>query len=167
MKEELFREKSLDKVKSPDKADEYLRVANPSFWIVIAAIIILAAAFFVWGYLGEIPTKLNAMAAVQDGELTLLLPEAERGQVDDSMDVLIEGKSFGIKSISSEPVSADDIKAVQEEYDYFKLNPAAWNYLVKADVAGISDGVKPAAVVLEKVRPITLMLNRNNEEANE
>ena len=35
MNEEIFRKKSLDKVKSPENLDDYIRVSNPGVWLFI------------------------------------------------------------------------------------------------------------------------------------
>ena len=43
MNEQLFRKKSVDKVSSPEQLNEYIRVANPGVWMVLAAIVILLA----------------------------------------------------------------------------------------------------------------------------
>ena len=50
----IFRQKSLDKVSSPEKLDDYIRVTTPSVWIVLIAIVLLLAGAVVWGIFGEI-----------------------------------------------------------------------------------------------------------------
>ena len=50
----LFRQKSIDKVSSPEKLDDYIKVTTPSVWITLAAIVILLAGIIVWGIFGEL-----------------------------------------------------------------------------------------------------------------
>ena len=50
----LFRQKSIDKVSSPEKLDDYIKVTTPSVWITLAAIVILLAGIIVWGTFGEL-----------------------------------------------------------------------------------------------------------------
>ena len=50
----IFRQKSIDKVSSPEKLDDYIRVTTPSVWITITAIIILLVGTIVWGTFGEL-----------------------------------------------------------------------------------------------------------------
>ena len=38
---ELFTKKATEKLRSPDDLDEYVRVTNPSIWVVLAACISL------------------------------------------------------------------------------------------------------------------------------
>ena len=39
----LFRQKTLDRISSPEKLTDYLRVTNPGIWIFLAAVIVLLA----------------------------------------------------------------------------------------------------------------------------
>ncbi len=50
----LFRQKSIDKVSSPEKLDDYIRVTTPSVWITLIAIVILLVGIIVWGVFGEL-----------------------------------------------------------------------------------------------------------------
>ena len=50
----IFRQKSIDKVSSPEKLDNYLRVTTPSVWITLAAILVLLIGALVWGIFGEL-----------------------------------------------------------------------------------------------------------------
>ena len=54
MKKGLFRKKNLDKVSSPEKLDDYIRVTTPSVWITLAAIVILLIGIIAWGFFGEL-----------------------------------------------------------------------------------------------------------------
>ena len=48
----IFRQKSIDKVSSPEKLDDYIRVTTPGVWITITAIVILLVGTIVWGTFG-------------------------------------------------------------------------------------------------------------------
>lgn len=54
MNNSLFRQKSIDRVSSPEKLDDYIRVTTPSVWITLAAIVILLIGTIVWGIFGEL-----------------------------------------------------------------------------------------------------------------
>lgn len=54
MNNSIFRQKSMDKVSSPEKLDDYIRVTTPSVWITLAAIVILLVGAIVWGFWGEL-----------------------------------------------------------------------------------------------------------------
>ncbi|MDO5574706.1 MAG: hypothetical protein Q4G60_12095 [bacterium] len=55
MKESLFRKKNIEKVFSPDQLNDYIKVSNPSTWVILAAVIIFLAAVLIWAVYGQIP----------------------------------------------------------------------------------------------------------------
>ncbi|MCR5474760.1 MAG: hypothetical protein K6F28_06090 [Lachnospiraceae bacterium] len=52
--EGLFREKSLERVSSPEQLDDYIRVTTPSVWIVLAATVIILAGMLAWSVFGTV-----------------------------------------------------------------------------------------------------------------
>lgn len=50
MSNPIFRQKSIEKITSPEQINDYIRVSNPSVWMVLAAVIVLLAGVCVWGY---------------------------------------------------------------------------------------------------------------------
>ena len=44
----IFRQKSLERVSSPEQTDDYIRLPSPSVWLVAAAVILLAAGAGIW-----------------------------------------------------------------------------------------------------------------------
>ena len=64
----IFRQKSIDKVSSPEKLDDYIRVTTPSVWITLAALVILLVGTIIWGTFGEL-TRHN-----EDGTTKTVAP---------------------------------------------------------------------------------------------
>ena len=60
----IFRQKSIDKVSSPEKLDDYIKVTTPSVWITLVAIVALLVGVAVWGVFGEL-TVHNADGTTQ------------------------------------------------------------------------------------------------------
>ena len=50
----IFRQKSIDRVSSPEKLDDYIRVTKPSVWMTLAAVVVLLVGTIVWGIFGEL-----------------------------------------------------------------------------------------------------------------
>ena len=86
MDEEIFRKKSLAKIKSPENLDEYIRVANPGVWLALIAVIVLLLGGCVWGFCGRIETTVELKLTVQDGSATGVLP-AESMEISPGMPV--------------------------------------------------------------------------------
>ena len=52
MSKQLFRQKSMERITSPEQMDDYIRVSNPSVWMILAAVIVLLVGVCVWGIFG-------------------------------------------------------------------------------------------------------------------
>ncbi len=50
----LFREKSLKRVQSPEALNDYIRVTSPSVWLVLAALVLLLVGMLVWSVFGSV-----------------------------------------------------------------------------------------------------------------
>ena len=50
----IFRKSSIDRVASPDQLNDYIRVSNPSVWMMLAAVVVLLAGVCVWGVFGRL-----------------------------------------------------------------------------------------------------------------
>lgn len=94
MSEPIFREKSLEKVKSPDNLNEYIRVSNPGVWTLMAAVVFLLVGFCIWGIFGQLKTTVEADAHCENGVITCYLNDADVKRITPGMSVEI-GKATG------------------------------------------------------------------------
>ena len=53
----IFRQKSIDRVSSPEQLNDYIRVTTPSVWLVLVAIILLLAGMVAWSVFGTVEAK--------------------------------------------------------------------------------------------------------------
>ena len=56
----LFRRSALEKMSSPERLDEAMTAASPRYWIAFLGTFIIVAGAVAWGFLGSVPTRLNA-----------------------------------------------------------------------------------------------------------
>ena len=75
MEQPLFRQESMDRIQSPERLNEYLRVANPSVWVVLAAVIVLLVGMLIWGSLTCIDSFTAGTARVENGVMTIRFDE--------------------------------------------------------------------------------------------
>ena len=52
--EKELKKNDPDKVSSPDKLDDYIRVTTPSVWIILGALLLLLVGAIIWGVFGEL-----------------------------------------------------------------------------------------------------------------
>ena len=51
----IFRKDNLEKMSSPEKLNDYIKVSNPSVWIILGAITVMLISAVVWGITYELP----------------------------------------------------------------------------------------------------------------
>ena len=82
MSKQLFRQKSMERITSPEQMDDYIRVSNPSVWMILAAVIVLLVGVCVWGIFGQLDTTLQTGGVCADGQLILYVGERTTASSD-------------------------------------------------------------------------------------
>lgn len=134
MAEELFRKKSLDRIKSPENLNDYVRVVNPSVWLVLAAIILLLLGACIWGIFGQIEAKIPALAMAENGQVVCQVQQEKLLSVQPGMTVRIGETEGTVTSVV----------------------PASGEVLAQVE---ITDGTYQAEVVTERLHPMSFLFN--------
>ncbi len=77
MDQKIYREKSLDRISSPEQLNDYLRVTSPSVWIILAAIILLLAGLLLWSSVARIESAVTGTSEVKNGVMTIRFDEQQ------------------------------------------------------------------------------------------
>lgn len=97
MNETIFHKKSLERLASPDRLDDYLKVSSPSLWIVLAALILAVVSAGTWCFFGSIPTAVAGVGGRSQSGVVCFLPAQEGYTVSPGMKAHITyGKSGGV-----------------------------------------------------------------------
>lgn len=139
MGEEIFRQKSLDKLKSPDNLDEYIKVSNPGIWLLISAVIILLVGACVWGIFGRIESTMTAHIYVTDVGATCSVPAEDVLSLKEGMLVRTDDFTATIAKVSS--------GSNQECICTLSLD------------TNVPSGVYEGQIVLESIKPLSFILN--------
>ena len=155
----IFRKVSLDRVNSPDQLDDYICVANPSVWVVLAAIVLLLASMIVWGIFGTLETTIRETFSVDHGIATCCMADVE--DVSVGCGVRFPDGTIGtVTEISATPYSSAEIAAmIPDDYTLYMMGVEDWNYLVTVRVDGQRNGLSEATIITGKVHPITFVFN--------
>lgn len=159
MKSQLFREKSLERVSSPEQLNDYIRVANPSVWIALVAVVILLIGVCVWGVFGRLDTVLT-VGAVSEGEQTICyVKESDIGSVSPDLKVRLNGEEYRILEIALRPIQIDE-----DFPEYLAhlggITQGEWAYAVALDcAAGADGGIYEAQIVIESISPMSFVIN--------
>jgi multidrug efflux pump subunit AcrA (membrane-fusion protein) len=83
METTLFRKSSLERISSPERLNEYIKITHPGVWSVLLGCLALLAAACFWGFYGSIPDSVKASGILfpQNG-VTSVIP-AEGGRIGD------------------------------------------------------------------------------------
>lgn len=139
MKEEIFRQKSLDKVKSPENLDDYILVSKPGIWLILIGAIVLLVGACVWGIFGHIDSTVPTSVRVDDGQAVCMIAEEDISSVKVGQTVKFEGLETVIETIGA--------KADKE-------------YVCNlAESQSLQDGIYEGKVVVESHKPISFILN--------
>lgn len=156
-KESIFREKSLERISSPDQVNDYLRVANPGIWVFLLAILVLLAGAFVWGIFGVMETKVTGAALIRQGEVHIYADSEAGKQIKEGMKVRIDGQIYKVSAVDPNPVKSDEL----DEYVCYEGNIPSGSWAVHFTASGpeLPNGTYPAEVIIEEVNPITFITN--------
>jgi ABC-type lipoprotein release transport system permease subunit len=79
MNESIFRQKSIDRISSPEKIDDYMKITGISMWLVLGCILLLLAAAIIWGFTGRIEDRIvdsqGNVSVTEIAPITLLTKE--------------------------------------------------------------------------------------------
>ena len=135
MSEKIFREKSLDRISSPEQLDDYLKVSTPSLWLLLSAVIILLVGIIVWANVENLETTINAAATVDQGVAEIVL-------TGNDAEIIKEGMKVRINNYETE------VEFVQ----YDDLGRA-----IAICVADVPTGNYRVQVVTESIHPISFL----------
>ena len=88
-KKDLFRKKSIDRISSPEQLTDYLKVTDPTLWLVLGAVMVLLAGMLVWACLGRLTTTVTAQAEVRDAKAVMIIPYDEAKDIEKGQRVII------------------------------------------------------------------------------
>lgn len=137
MDNQLFRKKSMERISSPEKLEDYMRVTNPGIWMVLTAVIVLLAGLIICASVGKVETRFPVEASVSGGSASVLLDADTEYTVEEGMILRIGNRDTEIEYVR-------------------KL--ATGESSVSASVS-LPDGTYEGEIVTESVSPISFLVN--------
>ena len=144
MNHSVFRQKSMEKITSPEQMNDYIRVSNPSVWMILAAVIVLLIGVCVWG---------------EDGRLTVYLSEGDFARSDgDAILSVGEAEYAAASDAAGTPILLDEST---DPYllHLIGLSAGDWVHALSAEAPDLKDGVYTVSVIIERVGPLDFVLN--------
>ncbi|MBO4901842.1 MAG: hypothetical protein J5518_03530 [Lachnospiraceae bacterium] len=163
-KRPLFREKSLEKIQSPEQLNTYIKVSNAGVWMMMCAMILFLVGALVWGILGRIATYGPAIARVENKEVTVYLPykELENQQVPSTLRFEIGDARFSIdlpEGVEPSEITDGDINRMDSLTAYKgNFQSGDWIYQFSGPI-DYPDGVYDCRVITREYAPISFITN--------
>lgn len=79
----LFRKSSLERISSPERLNEYIKITNPGIWSVLLGCMALLIAVGFWGFYGSIPDSVRAQGVMFPQNGTTSVIPAAGGRISD------------------------------------------------------------------------------------
>ena len=159
MDHSVFRQKSMERITSPEQMNDYIRVSNPSVWMLLAAVIVLLIGVCVWGAFGHLDTAVQTGGVCEDGRLTVFLSESDFARSDgDSILSVGEVEYAAASDAAGTPILLDEST---DPYllHLIGLSAGDWVHALSAEAPDLKDGVYTVSVIIERVRPLDFVLN--------
>lgn len=141
MDNQIFREKSIQRISSPEELNKYLKVTNPGIWAVLLAVIVLLAGLIIWSSVGTLETKAVGVAQADNGIVTVYVSGDRAEDIMEDMPVIIDGNESLLMNVH------------RDEYGRAVGNA----------VFNIPDGKYNAEVIIERIRPISFLIRSNGQ----
>ncbi len=137
--EGLFRKKSLDKMKSPENLDDYIRVSNPGVWLLLISVIILLIGACVWGVFGRMDSTVPTSVRAESEEIVCYIESEVVSTVQEGM-----------------TVKFDDFEATIIEIG--QKEAMGYVCVLESDQE-IPDGIYEGKIVTKSIRPLSFVIN--------
>lgn len=156
--ETIFRQKSVERVSSPEQLDGYLKVTSPSVWLILIGIIIVLVGAIAWGTFGRINTYSNVGCVVEQGIGYCYIREDLGSRIEVGMKVEIpkEETTFEIISMETQGINIPD------SYNYLQhlVGVTSEDYVFRmSGPCNLKEGYYAGKVSTESVSPLTFILN--------
>ena len=175
---EVFRRSTMNRVASSEELDHYIKVTNPSAWIVTLAALMLVGGVLVWALTAIVPVTIETTGIIPVGEdpndakVMCIVDKATAERVHEtSARVFIDGTEAESVQMLETPLSASEIHSLlgSDFYeDSIKIDD--WNYVIVAKPSeapehtdfeiksqGFRANLVPVSIVVAETQPIKIV----------
>ena len=142
--ETVFREKSIERLSSPDRLNDYVKLADPGVWFILAAIVMILTGACIFGVFGHLDSTVPGVGIVNNGKMVCLVK-----------------KEYAASLRSDKPVTVGD---TTDGYALYlgNMQPGEWVYEI--DVGGdFADGNYEADLVTDEISPLSFLFGPDDD----
>lgn len=163
----IFRQSAMNRIASADDLDKYMRVTNPSAWVVLLAAILLIGGLAIWSATAVIPTTVQVTGVAMGKEVTCWVDEKTEAKIE-------EGGAYAtVMDVEASKITLDDIPYSEAEVrndfesDYLveSVTLHDWNYELNLTMPKPIEGTAeddarpvPVNITVSETHPLNLVL---------
>jgi len=121
MAAEFFRKSAVEKLSTPEKLDQLIKVTSPKGWIALLTITIVLVTGITWAFLGNVKTKLNVVGVLLGGEIHEVVATSQGQLINLNVNVGDAVKEGDIIATIEQPElfqQIEEVKASLKERNY-------------------------------------------------
>ena len=161
----IFNKRATEKLRNPDDLDKYLRVTNPSVWVVLVACIALLIGLLSWGVFGSVSTNVSTLGVVAKGQAMCFMSAEDVARVELGDVANFGGTTLRVSEVAAVPSSEFEVwELIESDYLVSVFVPDEWAYKVtfEGDISNLDELVPVSvSITTERVAPISLILGGN------
>lgn len=156
MNNNIFRQKNIDRVSSPEKLNDYITVISPPVWFVLSGVIIIIAGALIWGIFGSLNTRVKGAIKASDNTCTLYVKVSDVDKFHEGMEIKTDFNICSVDNVAHHPVKADEL----DEYILFSGDFYGEKWLYPIEIRGdMPEGTYSLGVIVDNRPPISLIFN--------
>lgn len=128
----------MERLASPEQLNDYLRVTNPSTWIVMSSVIILLVSLILWSSFAVIESYVSGTGKAENGVLSITFEDQK------AAGIVEEGMTVSVGEVRTVVTSVGRDKHGQ---------------IIAAANAGVPDGIYDVKVGYRQTKIIQLLIN--------
>ncbi len=106
----FFRKAALEKLSTPEKLDQLIKVTGPKAWIALATIIVALVTAIAWSFWGNVKTRLNVTGVLLGGEIHEVVSTSQGQLVNLMVSIGDEVKDGDIIAVIEQPQLTQQIE---------------------------------------------------------
>lgn len=117
----FFRKSALEKLSTPEKLDQMIKVTGPKAWIALITITLILVTGITWSIWGNVKTKLNVVGVLLGGEVHEVVSTSQGQLINLNVkvgDVIADGDIIATIEQPQLSQQIDEAKALLQERKY-------------------------------------------------
>lgn len=159
MEKSIFREKSVERVSSPEQLDSYLKVASPKVWVILCAIIVLLIGMLCWAFIGKIETSETASCYIEDGVIYCYTTEEVVEKLGIDSVIKLNGSDINYEIAEIQffgKITEEDVEIAR--MIGVNVGDRVYQLVAYCDLPNMLN-IQMGKIVLETVSPMTFIFN--------